>query len=294
MQTVPAVLTLVSDTDTIVLRPINPSSSDPILCSNWDLGAPSVRENVSDRPGGDGTIDNSTYTGGRSVTFDLHIFGNAVNSPYAWLERLTAMTHPGIRPRLRVQRASPEAYGQTWEMELRGNPFSISFGRTAAAKLDLTLQFTNPTGYLSGDLQEVTSVMADPTNASGFIFPIAFPLATGTTSASNPLVYAVVAGSAPVTPAIRIYGPVTAPQVTDEAGQTFKLTGLTLAAGNYVDIDMGGATARINGDAAQSALDTVDFSVSTFWTWSPGAHTVRYAATSGSIVVQWRDRRLTI
>lgn len=294
MRNVPAVLTLVSDTDTIVIRPANPGGSDPIMCSLWDLGAPSVREAVADRPGGDGTLDRSSYTGSRSVTLDLHILGDTVNSPYAWVERLAAMTHPGIRPRLRIQRDSPEAHGQTWELELRGNPFSIAYGRGAASKLDLTLQFTAPLGYLVGDLQELSSITADASTANGFTFPIEFPLSTGNTSATNPIVSPLIGGSAPVTPVFRIYGPAVGPEVADDLGQRFKLTGLTLAESNYVDIDMSAATVRINGDPAQSAMETVDFSVSTFWTWSPGQRTVRYVATSGSMVVQWRDRRLTI
>lgn len=294
MTSVPAVLTLVSDTDTITLRPAQASGADPIVCSAWDLGAPAVRESVVDRPGADGTIDRTQFAGSRSVSFDLAVFGDGSGSAYAYLERLAAMTHPGVRPRLRIQRDSPEATGQTWEMVLRGNPYSLSYGKMAAAKLDLQLQFTAPLGFLEGDLQEAQTVLADPSVVTGIVFPITFPLSTGNTSAANPIITITVGGSAPIAPVFRIFGPATAPEITDNLGQRFKMTGLVLAASNYVDIDMSAATVRINGDPAQSAYETVDFSVSTFWTWKPGVHTVRYVASSGSLLAQWRDRRYSI
>lgn len=294
MTSVPAVLTLVSDTDTIVVRPAGANAGNPIVCSSWDLGSPQTRESVADRPGADGSIDRTQYTGPRSVSFDLVVFGDATASAYTYVERLAAMTHPGQRPRLRIQRDIVGSVGQTWEMELRGNPYSLTYARAAAAKLDLQLQFTAPLGYLVGDLQQVESVLADSSNTSGFTFPIVFPLATGTTSAANPILSCQVGGSVPVAPVIRIVGPVTAPELTDDTGQRFKLSNLVLAAGNYVDIDMSAATVRINGDPAQTAYDQVDFSVSTFWTWRPGLRTVRYTAPSGYVVVQWRDRRFSI
>jgi len=158
----------------------------------------------------------------------------------------------------------------------------------------MQLTFTAPLGYLQGDWQTVQTIVADPSSYAGFVFPFAFPLSTGTTTAANPVVSLTVGGSAPVAPVFRIQGPATAPQFSDELGQRFTMPGLVLDSSNYVDIDMGSATVRINGDPAQSAYNYVDFSVSTFWTWRPGTHTVRYTATSGSLIVQWRDRRFTI
>lgn len=298
MKAVPAVLTLVSDTDTLVLRPASASAFDPIVCSSWDLGAPAVRESSADRPGADGVIDRSAFTGGRSVTFDLHVLGDTVGgvdvSPYAYVERLAAMTHPGIRPRLRIQRASPEGAGQTWEMELRGNPYSLTYGRTAAAKLDMQLTFSAPLGYLLGDLQEVQGVQATAGGTVGYTFPITLPFSLGSFAPVNPVLTAVVGGSAPISPVIAIYGPVTNPEIRDELGQRFKFAGLVLDANTFVLIDMAAATVRLGGSPDASVYHLVDFSLSTFWQWNPGAHTVRYYATSGSVRVQWRDRRYSI
>lgn len=294
MRAVPASLTLVSDTDSIELRPARARASDPVVCSRWDLGAPSVRESEVDMPGADGSIDRSSYTGSRSVSFELVVFGDDTQSPYAYLERLEAMTHPGIRPVLRIERDVPEAAGQTWEMQLRGNPFSIAYGRAAAAKLDLTLQFTAPLGYLEGDWQAYQSLQADETSATGFSAPFSFPLATGNTTADNPILYATVRGSAPIAPYLYINGPATNPRITDDSGQSFTFTGLTIALNQFVEIDMGAGTVRLMGSPDASVYHLVDFSVSTFWRWPPGEHVVRYFATSGSVAVSWRDRRYSI
>jgi len=294
MKGVPAALTLVSDTDTIVLRPPAATAGDPVVCSAWDLGAPTVRESVIDRPGGDGSVDRSAFTGARAVSFDLVVFGDAEQSAYAWLERLAAMTHPGVRPLLRAERATADSDGQTWEMELRGNPYSITYGRTAAAKLDLTLQFTAPLGYLEGNWQGYQSLPADQSSATGFSAPFSFPLATGNTTADNPILTLSVGGSAPVAPYLYIYGPAVNPKITDDTGNQFKFTGLTLDVNQFVQIDMGAATVRLGGNPDASVYHLVDFTVSTFWLWPPGPRTVRYLATSGSVAVQWRDRRYSI
>lgn len=294
MKAVAASLTLVSDDDTLVLRPPKATAGDPIVCTSWDLGSPAVRESVTDQPSADGVIDRTSFTGARSVTFDLVVFGDRDQSPYAYLDRLTAMTHPRVRPRLLVVRNSPEARGQTWEMELRGNPYSISFGRAAAAKLDLQLSFSAPLGYLEGDWQGFQSLQADDSSAVGFSAPFFFPLATGNTNPANPILTLNIGGKVPINPVVYIYGPATNPEVTDDTGQRFKFAGLTLTSAQFVQIDMGHATVRLMGSPDASVYHLVDWSVSTFWQWRPGQRIVRYLATRGSVAVQWRDRRYSI
>lgn len=295
MQPVPATLTLVTDTDTLTLRPPVAGAYDPIVCSSWDLGAPAVRESVADRPGSDGSIDRTSFTGSRSVTFDLHIFGDINASAYAYVERLAAMTHPSVRPRLRIQRDSPEMVGVEWEMELRGNPYSLAYGKTAAAKLDLQLAFTAPLGYLQTTLwRSVETGQLSGVAATGWTLPFTLPLSTGGAASSSSVLNLIVGGTAPISPVIYIYGPVTNPEIVDDLGQRFKFVGLTLTAGQFVQVDMGAATVRVGGNANASVYYLVDFAASTFWTWRPGPHSIRYLSASGSVTAQWRDRRYSI
>ena len=173
----PAVLTLTDDYDEIVIRPEHAHAGNPIHCREYDLGAPDIRTITTDKPGTDGVNDRTAFTGARSgITFDLAITGDETNSPYAWAERLIAMTHPYRRPTLRARRNTPEAAGQTWEMRLVGAPHSATFGRKTAALLELQLAFTAPDGYFLGDNQSYESAYADEEATTGMSYPFTTPL----------------------------------------------------------------------------------------------------------------------
>lgn len=294
MKAVAASLVLVDQDDEIVLRPERATAGDPIICRQWDLGAPEVRAASTDRANADGTIDRAGYTGSRAVAFDLQIVGDANNSPYAYAERLATMAHPSRRPRLRITRNTPEAYGQVWEMELRGNPYSLAYGRRAAALLEMQLSFTAPLGYLVGENQGYEANPAEDIVDTGMSFPVTFDLSTGNGGGDNPVLSLVVGGSVPIHPVIYVYGPAVNPDLSTDAGDRFKFSNLTLNSGEFVQIDMGAGTVRLNGAPESTVFHTVDFSVSTFWRWLPGVNTVHYTAPSGQMVVQWRDRRISI
>lgn len=291
----PAVLTLIDDYDEIVIRPERTTAANPIHCREWDLGAPDIRQVVADKPGADGVNDRTAFTGGRNnITFDLAITGDATNSPYAWAERLIAMTHPHRRPLLRARRHTPEAEGQTWDMRLVGAPFAATFGRKSAALLELQLAFTSPDGYFLGDWQTYESAYADGIATTGMTFPAATPLTFISGVAQNPYITATVGGSAPINPVIYIYGPVTNPEVRTAGNERFGFTGLTLATGEFVQIDMGSGRVLLGGSISASLHHLVNWNISSFWRWLPGAHTVRYLGAGGRIAVQYRDRRYLI
>ena len=291
---VAASLVLVDDYDTLTVRPEVATGADPIVCRNWDLGAPEVRAASADLANADGTVDRAGYTGARTVTLDLIILGDADNSPYAYAERLAAMTHPSRRPILRVTRNTPEAAGQVWEMSLRGSPFSISYGRRAAAMLEMQLVFNAPLGYLQGQNQGYESNVSTVVGLSGMVIPVTFPADFGAGGDEVPSLTLKVGGSAPIHPTIYIFGPVTDPTVVTDDGESFGFTGLTVNTSQFVAIDMGNGTVRLNGEPDQSMYHLVNFSTSTFWRWQPGVHVARYFASSGRMAIHWRERRFTI
>lgn len=293
MRAVPAVLTLADSTGSVTIRPPSPNASDPVICKEWDLGSPEIRVTSTVRSGTDGTYDGAGFTGARTVTLDLVIFGDATHSPYWYAERLAAMAHPAQRPTLSIMRPTVDTGGDTWTMTLRGNPFTITYGRRAAALLEMQLTFNAPDGYLISPLRSYTSVPATAVTLTGFTFPFALPFDLGTGSGTNPGLTLTVASSAPVSPTIAIYGPVTDP-VIGWGSERFAFNGLTVLAGEFVLIDMQAGTVRLNGGVDASVYHLVDFAVSTFWRFMPGSNTVTYMANSGYIVVQFNERRLTI
>jgi Phage tail protein len=296
MRASPAELTLVDADNEIVVRPDLSSNSfstslPPVVCTQWDPGAPAVREaGVLDRTGADGTWDASRYTGSRTVAMDLAIFGDSTTSMYEYAERLAAMTHPGRRPWLYVRRSS-ERFGESWRINLRGTPFSLAYGKKAAAYLEMTLSFVAPDGYFESPLREAQSV-GGLTADSDLTLPSAFPMTFGTT-AGNSTTGFIIGGSAPVSPMVYVYGPTSNPDVRTTDAR-FYVPNLHLAAGQFLAVDMAAGTVLLDGSPDSSLYHLVDWSVSTFWRLSPGSHSVRLASAGGRLHLQWRERRFTV
>lgn len=291
----PAELTLVDTQDEIVIRPESPSYRSPVLCKSWDPGAPAIREaGMYDRTGMDGSWDASSYTGARTVTMELTILGDQGSSAYEYAERLAAMTHPGRRPFLYVRR-SQEHSGEDWRIGLRGTPFSLAYGMKAAAMLEMTLSFAAQDGYFESPLREAYSSGGVTGDSPGFILGgQVFPMTFGSGGYGYPTADVIVGGSAPVAPVLRIFGPVANPDVSTDSGDRFHVVGLNIEADHMLVVDMANGTALIDGGEDASVYHLVDWSVSSFWRLRPGPNTIRLAATTGRLHVQWRERRFTV
>lgn len=95
-------------------------------------------------------------------------------------------------------------------------------------------------------------------------------------------------GTAPTYPRLRIFGPVVDPVVRNETTDRVISLSLSLAAGDYVDIDHHARTVVLNGQASRySTLVSADF-----WPLEPGSNSLRYSAlapTASYLEVAWRD-----
>jgi hypothetical protein len=310
----PATLTLADGpddgADRVVVRPAEPSASDGIACTEWDLGAPEVRYTAVPRPGADGTDQGAGFLGSRTVSLRLRIRGGldrttdpvkTVRDAYWFHDKLVSMCHPQRSPELRIHRAGGPTAGQTWTLALRGNPWSIVYGRQAAGFLDLQLTFTAPEGLLEGPLSPpYYTALASGEEQTEWKFPALFPKTFGAGTANHPSVTLNVGGSSPIGPRIYINGPVTNPEVRTDDGERFRFDNLTLVTGQTVEINMETGVIRLGNTTTQvvsddpSVYQAVDFGVSTFWRWDPGVHVVRYLARSGSVAVQYRERRMNV
>jgi hypothetical protein len=302
----PAELRLVNGTDTIVIRPRNAGALDPILCKQWDLGAPEVRTTSVANPGADGVTLSDGFVGSRTVTLDLAIMGGAdpitgqVHDAYWYAAKLTQMAHPKASPRLLITRDDELNAGKTWAMDLRGSPYSLPFTSRSASVLDLQLTFTCPLGLIEGPLQSfTTAASSDETGQTDLDLPMLTPFTFGLIGSKYPRLTLDVGGDSTVAPVIYIAGPVADPNVISGPDK-FAFKGLTLKAGQAVQVDMATGDVRL-GDLVSGqitddmgAYNTVDWAVSTFWQWAPGPHTILYRNTSGNVTVQYRERRLTI
>ena len=291
MDAAPAQLTIVDDYDSITVRPVPVHSGHPVTCRTYEIGAPEIRDASTPRIGQDGVYDDSAFTGARPVSLDLVIRGDGSGSPYSYLERLVAFAHPGRRPYLYMSR-----YGVTpdgpWRMRLRGNPFSITHSRRAAALLELGLAFTSPTGYFESPQK---SLGTSPTGAqdTDWSFPMSFPYTFGSSGITPSLTFDVV-GSAPVSPIITIYGPAVNPELVADDGTLFAFNGLTLDVNQHVYIDMGVGAVNLNADPTSSVWHLVDWGRSRWFRLMTGTRRITIRGITGAATVYWRNRRLTI
>jgi hypothetical protein len=296
----PAELRLVNGTDTIIVRPRQAGAFDPIMCKSWDLGAPEVRYTTVANPGADGVTESDGFLGSRTVQLELQIMGGydpvtkQVHDAYWYAQKLTQMAHPRSKPVLEVSREEDV----TWRLSLRGDPFSMPFTSRSAALIDLTLTFVCPSGFIESELLPFTTGPSGDGATVDLDFAMVFPFTFGPAGDAYPQLNLNVGGDSPVTPGVFISGPVTDPEVRSGPDR-FRFDGLTLAAGETVYIDMGSGAVRLitsNGEVSEDMgpYNTVDWAVSSFWVWEPGPHNVRFYSTTGTVTVQYRERRLTI
>lgn len=307
MQRFPAELKLHNGPTVITIRPHPASGRDPIMCKSWDLGAPEVRYTSTPNPGADGVTISAGFLGSRTVVLDLQILGDDRHDPYWYAAVLTQMAHPAAAPMLTVHRYgntptnTPVTDDDKWRMYLRGSPYSLVYTQRSAAVIDLQLTFLCPSGMLeSGWRQhELVDTIEDAGARTDWIFSAVFPKGFGLVGATYPNRTITIEGDAAVTPTIYIVGPVTDPEIESD-GDRFKFDGLTLAEGHTVGIDMGSGNIWLSDAVGGPIIDSmtaygaVDWGVSTYWTWNPGPHHINLLSTTGSVIVQYRERRFTI
>jgi len=302
MDAKPAELTLVNGQDVIRIRPRAAHSGNPVFCTSWDLGAPEVRYTQVPNPGADGVTESPGFLGARTVTLELRIKGGAdpitgdVHDAYWYANKLIHMAHPRSQPVLQISRIDELSGGKVWQMALRGDPWQMPISKESAALLNLTLSFVCPGGLIDGDLQCFTTPAAGQGNID-LDFPMSFPTTFGADGNFFPRLTMNVGGDATVTPTIYISGPVKDPEIRS-GDDRFRFHGLTLTAGQTVQIDMGTGNVRLGSDGTiyddMSAYNTVDWAVSSFWQWEPGVHDLEFLSTTGAAQVQYRERRLSI
>lgn len=290
----------------VIIRPVPAEASNPIHCRQWDLGSPDVRYTAVPNPGADGVLLSPGFLGSRTVTLELQIVGDPNpdgidrHDAYWWVMLLTRMTHPSANPVLIITRNDEGTGGHAWYMQLRGNPYSITYQRTSAAVLEMQMTFLCPGGFLEGALKTVgTSDIEGDTPATDWIFDAIFPKGFGLVSGEiYPETSFEIHGDAAVSPVVYINGPCTDPEILSsgpEGEARFAFDGLTIEAGQSVMIDMATGDVRLSsGLDDMSVYNYVDWAVSTYWLWQPGIHTLVFQGTSGYVTAQYSEKRFTI
>jgi hypothetical protein len=265
-----------------------------------DLGDAATREVVDDAPDADGTDDNTAHVGARSITLALIV---SPDSALLWSlrQQLRAFTHPALRPTMFVQQSSDAPEQQ---VTLRRSKFSEVLGSTdrEAGSIDptpivVTAQWVAPTGILESVALHDVSGFAAGTTLAGRAYSLTF---SRVYPASDPggTINVANAGTADAYPVIRLYGPCTEPVIRNVTqGKALFFAGLTLAGGEFIEIDTRAKTILFGGDPTNSRYDKVVFPSSAWFTLSPGVNVLRFnpatfTASSSFAEILWRDAYL--
>ena len=245
------------------------------FCANLDIGYPTVRAVMTNRPDNTGVVDRTQYLGERVITADI----NAVAGAGARIDAVAALfapfMDPSARPRLFYVLDRPGAPQRVLTVRAAGYSWPVAGGAQRAIHLQFVA--ADPTAY-------------DPTVKT----------ATATPAAGASL---AAAGDVAVRPLIRVTGPVTGPAValTPPASAAWQLAFLatfTIPAGHHVDIDTDARTVLYDSDPAQGRLSSLDWARSSWQAIPPGTTavlTLAGTATTGATQAQasWQNGYLT-
>lgn len=281
--------------DDPVLGQLDLDCGDGYVVSSFTIGWPAERPVVRSRALTDGVIDTTTYVGNRAVTVALRLdnTGCGGHATQDLLDAVTPYLSPRRRPRVvwSVDK-TPSSPLHVRSLEVRGvdAPFTVD----APKALTLVCQWV-ATESFSRALDE-TCAVANITGAGelgrpyDLTFDRAYPFSPpfGVTQFTPN-------GNAPMTWTGTVTSEVTDPELLIN-GTLITFTGLTLAAGQTLDIDTGARTMLRNNDPADSVYALSNFQD---WAWDdlllqPGLNEIRLEAASyvgnPSFTLCWYDR----
>jgi len=256
-----------------------------IIVEELDLGFPEVRERAEHRTDADGTVDVTAFHGGAAVTIGGTVLPEGSHTVWSVVDRLRAFCRPSARPWLYF-----DVDGVERRFRLRADQQSAPLTHPSMRRFQAT--WVAPDGIMEAaelsSVQIPASVEDEAGRAYDLVFDRVYPSSpsTGQTAVTN-------GGSTDVWPTVRVYGPCVDPRIiSDTQGAEVAFVGLNVPAGQYLEVDMGARTARIDGLAGASRLGSLDFATSAWWPLAPGDNLVRFSPGSFSspstAEVRWR------
>ncbi|WP_435970237.1 phage distal tail protein [Streptomyces sp. Qhu_M48] len=273
----------------------------PVAVSNVEgLGAAELRTQDVLNPADDGAFPGVDLYAPRTVRIEAGI--RTPGDPAAALDKLAEIE--AVAANAKVRRTA----GALAQLRLRwpGRDTKVLFGRIRRAEavstgqaihgwIPLDLEFTALDPRLHGDSISSIALSLDISHSSGgFKAPLVAPITTGIATPETRPGWVINEGNVGAWPSIRITGPVANPRLVHvESGRVLEL-GLTLGAGERIDIETRPGTRWVlrNGTGnAASALSNA--SRLDLFQIPPGRSEIRWTATdytnSTRLAVSWRS-----
>lgn len=241
------------------------------------FGTADVRATDVPRPRDHGEFYGLDYLPGRTITITAIIRGSSPANVVANIDALLAVWQPINVDTATVNELSYKFPGQD-ARQLRGRPrrCPIDTHRIIGNNAPVVLEYkaADPRQYDdTGD----TAIVGVSSVTTGRAYPRTYPLTFG--GGSSNAIAALNAGNFSTRPMARILGPATNPSILNSnTGEKVKFA-LTLASGDFLDVDFDAKTAVLNGTTSRYGTLTSD---STWWELAPGLTTVQFAADTSS------------
>lgn len=280
---------------------LNDLDATGFMIAEVDLGFAQPRVVADDIPGQDGSDDQTANFSTRTIQLTGVIGPTLAGASRSVnFDAFTPFIFPGARPTL-VYSLDDDMAQRC--LDLRVNQWTNPINHPVNASA-FSVQFVCPNPIPYDPNQQEVDVPFATGSTSGFTFPFTFPLTFGTTvDATEGSAFVTSNGTYLAWPLLRIFGPCTNPAVfwndpiTDlPIGVQVVFSGLTIAAGDYVEVDCRQRSALVDGDPEASVYQFVDFINSNFGPLQPGTNLLRATATTsaaGAVVqVLWHDTYL--
>jgi Phage tail protein len=262
------------------------TEAEGLVNNQLDLGWPTLRPVVADRPQVDGTVDTTDRFGARAISLvvtAVDTYGPAGTIARTWkqnLARLTKLLGAAKRPTLHI-RVDGLDYRIGLAPDQVGAPF-VNPNHNVAQ-----LAFRAPDPYLRGRGKSVTGY---PFRAgtTGRTYPLTFPRTYPDSGAVSGDFDVMNEGDVDVWPIVNIWGPLATSFTLENVttGQIFSMTSTTVDVNNRLEVDMHNRTVRINGDPRFPRFSLVNFVASSWIRLVPGTNRLRFltGATSDAFM----------
>ena len=269
-------------------------------CTELDLGYPTVRDNMANRPDRHGVDDRTAYFAERAVSANITAQEHPVDAIAA---SFAPFMVPSERPVLHYVLDRPGAAERTMTLRAANSAWPVS----GAPRRDIQLQWVAADPIARDPVLRSATAWAGSSGPSGGrVYNLTFNRYYGAEGGSFPTTATLrTDGDVPAWPLLRIYGPITQPLVTFSydapaapASVVFTVP-FRIDAGHHVEIDTERKTAYRDGDRAQPVLGSIDW-LATVWPYIParGAPATMTLAGEGTtyttqVQATWNDGYLT-
>jgi hypothetical protein len=249
------------------------AEEDGWFVKSIDVPSPEIRAVNNPRPDADGEDDTTTFHGARAVVLSARLIPEDRVVRRSMLDALNQFLRPAARPYLYVTEDPADPTER--RIRLRIDQWSQAFTRTDLR--DVQVSWRAPDGVWEAGEETVASIAAA---ASGTEQGVSFDITPDLTFPASPTIGAAQvtnAGNTDVFPLLRLYGPCTNPKLENRTvGRTLEFSGLTVAAGEFLEVDTDDKTIRYLGNANDNRYHRLNFATSTWWGLIPGVNELRY------------------